>query len=133
MMTGSPSLACPINIDAAEASSSVIPTSVVSKVLSYKSFLPLRSDNTVTPLEPIAMPTMPFLQALPALSFIITPTDLLNSRDKSFFKLLALLSGFSGSNKTLGLVESVSIFDLSIPAFAWMKPNLCSTTTTPFL
>ena len=72
--TGSPSFDCPMSIDADEANSSAIPTSVTSKVLPYKSFCPRRSDKTDTPLQPIAIPTIPFLQALPVLSLIITPT-----------------------------------------------------------
>ena len=71
--TGKPSFPCPINNEAADAISSAIPTSVTSNVLPNKSVSPLKSDNTLAPLEPIAIPTIPFRHALPELSLIMTP------------------------------------------------------------
>jgi len=71
--TGSASFPWPINKEAAEAISSALPTSVTSKVFPNKSRLPFKSDRTSAPLEPIAIPTIPFLQALPELSLIINP------------------------------------------------------------
>ena len=55
--TGIPSSACPISNDAAEASSSAVATSVVSKGLPYKSFSPTLFHRGLIPEQPIAVPT----------------------------------------------------------------------------
>ena len=63
--TGSPSSACPIIRDAAEANSSQVAISVVSSSLPYKSFSPTLLQIGEIPEQPIAVPTAPNLKALP--------------------------------------------------------------------
>src|SRR5215472_4045076 len=72
---GTASSACPIKSPAAAAISSAKPVSVTSNSLPKRSGRPRRSTNEGNPAAPSATPTVPFRQARPKLSLMMTPSS----------------------------------------------------------
>ena len=71
---------------------------------------------------------IPYLRGLDMVSVIITPIFTLNSFERKSEITLAEADGLFGSNKTCS--DALGIFDLSIPAFTFIKPRLCFVTIT---
>ncbi len=91
--TGVASPACPITSDAAAASSSAAPTSVIRSWYPKRSFWPRRSTTPGTPASPIATPTVPSRQARPWESIIRTPSFFPLLSPRRWHRLRAVASG----------------------------------------
>ena len=128
---GSASSAWPIKSEAAAAISSAKPMMVNSSLRPNRSGCPRRSISAGRPAAPIATPAVPWRQGRPKLSFMTTAISIPVSAASPRRSACALRSGFSGNSSTRWEPSGGPTFDWSTPAFAMMKPSLCSTISTP--
>ena len=128
--TGDASSAWPITSEAAAATSSAKPTTLASSVLPNRSGRPRRSISAGRPATPIATPAVPWRHGRPKLSLITTARSIPVAAARPLRSVSALRSGFSGNRSARDAPSAGPTFDWSTPAFAMMKPSLCSTIST---
>src|SRR5579871_664044 len=129
--TGDASSAWPITSEAAAAISSAKPMMLASSLRPKRSGRPRRSIKPGRPAAPIATPVVPWRHARPKLSFITTARSIAVAAARPVLSAAALRSGSSGNRSARCPPSPGSTFDWSTPAFAMMKPSLCSTISTP--
>src|SRR5437016_4247744 len=128
---GIASSAWPINSPAAAAISSAKPVSVTSNSRPKRSGWPRRSTSAGRPAAPSATPTVPFRQARPKLSLMMTPMLIPKALLRYSRKAWAEPSGSAGSSSTRSTPSSAAMLEWSMPALAITNPSRCSTISRP--